>query len=382
MNPDSKKEQSRKKVCHLIHHDGPGGGATTVITHLKNTLDEYDLVVLAGGEGRIAEFCKERKIELVNVPIERLWKCLWGWFPLWKQLRKIQPDLLIVHGQWAGPLGALVGKLAGIGKMVYIAHWPAFYTDWDLRRVIRNHVVESIPVHFCDKVICISPGNLYQYQIRFPDCLGKLIHLRNPYDAVSSPSEDEGRAVRSKYGWSNDLIHVVSLGRISTQKHLEWLLRSWVIVQERVPEARLWIIGDGEEATSIRALALELRLGQSCVFLGEQPSGIDFLKASDVVAMTTLYEGHANVPMEAHACGKPIVANDVDGVGLSIADGVDGYLLPAGDIKEFSEKLIQLCRSQELRKSFGEAGLKNLMKFPVEGVMNDYKTVIRKLIES
>jgi len=98
--------------------------------------------------------------------------------------------------------------------------------------------------------------------------------------------------------------------------------------------------------------------------------------------MTTLYEGHANIPMEAHACGKPIVANDVDGVRLSIIDGVDGYLVPAGDIAGFAEKLIQLCRSREFRESFGEAGLKNLEKFPVEGVMNDYKSVMRGLIKS
>jgi glycosyltransferase involved in cell wall biosynthesis len=86
--------------------------------------------------------------------------------------------------------------------------------------------------------------------------------------------------------------------------------------------------------------------------------------------------------MEAHACGKPIVANDVDGVRLSIVDGADGYLVPAGDIRDFAEKLILLCRSRELRENIGQAGFKNLKKFPVEGVMNDYKTLIRQLIES
>jgi len=372
----------RQRICHLIHEDGPGGGATTVITHLKLTQKEFDLVFLSGGEGRIAEFCKKEKIEFIQLPIDRLWKCLWGWVPLWWQLRKLQPDMLVLHGQWAGPMGALAGKLAGVRKMIYIVHWPAFYTDWDLYRVMRNRIVESIPVHLCDRVICISPENLYQYQIRFPDCLGKLIHLRNPYDSASTPSEEEAAAVRMKFGWDKDLVHVVSVGRISTQKHLEWLIQSWVIVQKEIPEARLWIVGAGEESERMQALARQLGIGGSCVFLGAQLNGINFIKAADVVAMTTLYEGHANIPMEAHACGKPIVANDVDGVRLSIIDGVDGCLVPAGDIAGFAEKLIQLCRSREFRESFGEAGLKNLEKFPVEGVMNDYKSVMRGLIKS
>jgi glycosyltransferase involved in cell wall biosynthesis len=371
-----------KRICHLIHQDGPGGGATTLITHLKQTLGEFDLVFLSGGQGRVAEFCDAQNIAHIKLPIDRLWKCFWSWIPLWWQLRRLNPDILILHGQWAGPLGSLAGKLARVRKMLYIAHWPAFYTDWDLYRIVRNRIVESIPVHLCDRVICISPENLYQYQIRFPDCLGKFVHLRNPYDSSLTPTEDEAIVVREKFGWKKDLVHVVSVGRISTQKHFEWLLQSWVLVQREVPEARLWIVGDGEEEERMHALAHELSIGSSCVFLGAQPKGIEFIKAADIVAMTTLYEGHANIPMEAHACGKPIVANDVDGVRLSIVDGADGYLVPAGDIRDFAEKLILLCRSRELRENIGQAGFKNLKKFPVEGVMNDYKTLIRQLIES
>ncbi|MCE9588236.1 MAG: glycosyltransferase [Verrucomicrobia bacterium] len=265
--------------------------------------------------------------------------------------------------------------------MLYIAHWPAFYTDWDLFRVVRNHIVESIPVHLCGKVICISPENLYQYQIRFPGQLDKLLHISNPYDTSRLPTKEEAVATRLKWGWSNDLIHIVSVGRIATQKHLEWLLQSWVIVQKEVPEARLWIVGDGEEEERMHQLAKELEITATCAFLGAQPKGIEFINAADVVAMTTLYEGHANIPMEAHACQKPIVANAVDGVRLSISDGVDGFLVPAGDVHGFADKLILLCRSKELRNRLGEEGLKNLQQFSFDKVMAKYSAVIATIIE-
>ena len=379
---NSKKKRQFKRICHLIHQDASGGGPTTVIKHIKFYHQEYDIVCLAGGEGRIAEFCKTEKVWFIKLPIERLWKCLWGWIPLWWYLRKLEPDLLVLHGQWAAPLGALVGKLAGIRRMLYIAHWPAIYTDWDLFRVVRNHIVESIPVNLCDKAICISPGNLYQYQIRFPGQLDKLLHISNPYDISRLPTKEEAIATRLKWGWNNDLIHVVSVGRIATQKHLEWLLQSWVIVQKEVPEARLWIVGDGEEEKNMKALASKLEITDTCAFLGAQPKGIDFINAADVVAMTTLYEGHANIPMEAHACQKPIVSNAVDGVRLSVTDGVDGFLVIAGDVQGFAEKLVRLCRSEELRNRLGEAGLKNLQQFAIEKVMAKYSTVIKALIEN
>ena len=376
---NNKKKRQFKRICHLIHQDASGGGPTTVIKHIKFYHQEYDIVCLAGGEGRIAEFCKTEKVWFIKLPIERLWKCLWGWIPLWWHLFKLDPDLLVLHGQWAAPLGALVGKLAGIRSMLYIAHWPAFYTDWDLFRVVRNYIVESIPVHLCDKAICISPGNLYQYQIRFPDQLDKLIHISNPYDVSCMPTREEAVETRQKWGWSKDLIHVVSVGRIATQKHLEWLLQSWVIIQKEVPEARLWIVGDGEEEERMKQLADKLDITDTCSFMGAQTKGIDFINAADIVAMTTLYEGHANIPMEAHACQKPIVANAVDGVRLSVADGVDGFLVTAGDVQGFAEKLIILCRSEEIRNRLGQAGLKNLQQFSLEKVMTKYSDVIATL---
>jgi len=383
MSLENKNQARRqfKRIVHLIADDGSGGGPATVIRHIKFYHQEYDIIFLSGGEGSIVEYCKTERVKCIKLPIERLWKCLWGWIPLWWHLRRLDPDLLILHGQWAAPMGALVGKLARVESIMYIAQWPAFYTDWDLFRVVRNHIAESIPVHLCDKVICISRGNLYQYQIRFPGHLDKLIHISNPYDTSCMPTREEAVETRQKWGWSKDLIHVVSVGRIATQKHLEWLLQSWVIVQKEVPEARLWIVGDGEEEERMHQLAKNLEITDTCAFLGAQPKGIDFINAADIVAMTTLYEGHANIPMEAHACQKPIVANAVDGVRISVTDGVDGFLVTAGDVQGFADKLIILCRSEEIRNRLGEEGLRSLQQFSLDKVMTKYTTVITTLID-
>jgi len=369
-----------KRIVHLISDDGPGGGPATVQRHIKYYFHNYDIIFLHGGSGSIVEYCHKASVRTVQLPIDRLWKCLWGWIPLFCQLRKLQPDLFIVHGQWAAPLGALVGKLAGVRKMIYIAQWPAFYTDWDLYRVIRNHIVESIPVHLCDKTVCISPGNLYQYQIRFPDHLEKLIHISNPFDLSDPPTLEDAVTLRRQLGWRADQINVVSVGRIATQKHFEWLLKSWAIVQKEVPEARLWIVGSGEEDEKMHKLAEKLGITTTCTFLGSKKHGLPYINAADLVAMTTLYEGHANIPMEAHFCSKPIVANAVDGVRMSINDGEDGFLVPAGDIQFFAERLITLCRSRELMEKMGKAGRKNVEKFSLKNVMGKYSLLIETLI--
>jgi glycosyltransferase involved in cell wall biosynthesis len=263
--------------------------------------------------------------------------------------------------------------------MVYISHWPAFYTDWDLYRVVRNRIAESIPVHLCDKTICISPENHYQYQIRFPRLQDKFLQICNPFD-IEAPSPSGAVAVRRQFGWSEEQIHVVSVGRLSSQKHVEWLLESWLEVQKRVPAARLWIIGSGEDENQLHSLAVKLEIERTCTFLGAQKNGIDFINACDVVAMTSLYEGHSNVPMEAHLCGKPIVANSVDGVKVSITEGIDGFLVPPGDTAAFSQRLVELCDSVEIRKRMGDHGKKSVLKFSVKIIMESYSKLITDLI--
>lgn len=377
--PRSNSERLFKRVCHLIHDDGAGGGPLTVLRHLKYYFRKYDIVLIHGGCGVLQEYCRTEKIRNVRLPIDRLWKCLWGWVPLLIHLRRLQPDLLILHGQWGAPLGSVVGKLAGVKRMIYISHWPAFYTDWDLYRVVRNRIAESIPVHLCDKTICISPENHYQYQIRFPRLQDKFVQICNPFD-IEAPSPSGAVVVRRQFGWSEEHIHVVSVGRLSSQKHVEWLLESWLEVQKRVPTARLWIIGSGEDENHLHSMAVKLEIERTCTFLGAQKNGVDFINASDVVAMTSLYEGHSNVPMEAHLCGKPIVANSVDGVRVSITDGIDGFLVSPGDVAAFSRRLVELCESVEIRKRMGEQGKTSVLKFSVKIIMEAYSKLISDLI--
>ena len=96
--------------------------------------------------------------------------------------------------------------------------------------------------------------------------------------------------------------------------------------------------------------------------------------------MTTFYEAHSHSAMEALLCGKPIVANAADGVRYTVTDGVDGFLVPLGDIETFAERLITLCRSKELREKMGEAGQQSVQRFSLSNVMKGYSTLIEDLI--
>jgi len=182
------------------------------------------------------------------------------------------------------------------------------------------------------------------------------------FDPSCVPAAETIRRIREEHNWSGQECHVVSVGRLADQKRVDWLLKSWKIVVEGHYPARLWIIGDGPEEQALKKMAQDLNLGDTCQFLGPR-KGIDYIAAADIVAMSTLYEGHALLPVEAMGCGKPIVANNVDGVRDSFSNGVEGFLVPLGDIAGFAARLIELINDPLLRGDMGARGLERVKAF-------------------
>lgn len=367
------------KICHIIHHDGPGGGPVLTVDQLAATSGHLDLSVIHGGRGKIAAYCEAAGIPHWQVAIDRKATLPLGFFQLIGALRNAAPDVAILHGQWAGPVGAVALRLTGVRRSIYLCQWPSFYSDWDLWRVVRNRISEAIPCRQCDRIVVLSRGNWYQYSLRRLGA-GKLRLIHNGIDLNRIPSPGQIRSLRQAHGWDDRLCHVVSVGRLADQKCVDWLLRSWRIVQEKRPDARLWIVGDGPEEAALHRLAKELEITGTCTFLGSRPNGIEYVAAADIVAMTTLYEGHAILTLEAMASGRPIVASDVDGVGDSIRDGVEGFLVPPAEIAGFAEKLLVLIGNPALRKSMGDAGRLRAPEFSVTTISRQHCLLIEEVL--
>jgi len=368
-----------QKVAHLIHADGTGGGPKSLAAQAGYFRAQFETVVLHGGHGMAAEFCESAGIKHVRLPIDRLYKCFWGFFALCIALRRELPDLLVLHGQWAGFLGSLAGRLTGIRHIVYIARWPAFYTDWDWWRVNRNFLCEWMPCRLSEKIVTVSPSSRYQYLFRGWAKEERLLMIPNSVDPATVPDNARVDQIRRDNGWVADSCHVVFVGRLANEKRVDWLLKSWVVVTRECPSARLWIIGDGEDRQKLQVLADQLCLNETCVFMGTRAGGIDYIAAADIVVITSMYEAHANVPLEAMACGRPVVATQVDGIRDSFAGG-EGFLVPPGDTGLFAQRVIELVDNPALRTQMGAAGKGTVARFNSNDILKRYGNLYREML--
>ncbi|MEO0435134.1 MAG: glycosyltransferase family 4 protein [Cyanobacteria bacterium J06656_5] len=367
------------KISHFIYWDFVGGGASVLVSLMRELKRNHQQILFTSGRETATQGAVKLEIPIVQVPTSSFFRLFFGVWVLALQLIKHRPDVLVLQGQWSALFGAIAGKLAGISRMVYIVHWPAFYTDWDLIRIIRNYLAEKIPCLLVHKVIFLSESNRYHYVCR------QLVHpkktevIANCIDPSNMPSVEDAERLRAEMNWSKEDVNLVCVSRITTQKRIDWLLHSWKIISELNLPAKLWIVGWGLLEDEIAAMIPSLGIDSSCTFLGRSSQGPLFIKAADIVVVPSMYEGHATVPLEAMACEKCVIACKVDGIRESIEHGIDGLLAPPGNHVAMAEAMKNVILNPQLRLQLALQGRKKVTKFNRSRTFGSYERIFEEI---
>ncbi|NKB99325.1 MAG: glycosyltransferase [Pseudomonadales bacterium] len=170
---------------------------------------------------------------------------------------------------------------------------------------------------------------------------------------------------------------VVSVGRLSWEKGQAALLESWARVDRG--EWRLTIVGDGPDRERLEKLAQKLGVGDSVNFVGDIEAPDQILRTAGIFVLSSIYEGFPNALLEAMASGVPVVSFDCpNGPRDIVRDGVDGYLVPAGDTHQLSKKMQDLMNEESLRQQFGKNAMQVAERFSEKHVADLWYEVLRR----
>jgi len=188
---------------------------------------------------------------------------------------------------------------------------------------------------------------------------------------------------------------VLFVGRIEPLKGLDTLIQamSCLDLQQVHRPVHLAIIGGEpdaipedmtEEMTRLQKLCDELCMGGMVVFLGKR--GQDTLpyyySAAEVVVMPSLYESFGMVALEAMACGTPVIASEVGGLGYLVQNDVTGFTVPDSDPAALCEKLSMLLGDTDLRETMGQHAAEYALDYAWEKIaariVEVYRDVVRK----
>ena len=165
---------------------------------------------------------------------------------------------------------------------------------------------------------------------------------------------------------------LLNVGRLVPRKGLDNAIRGLSVLARRHGiSAKLLIVGGNSdlpdpaltpEIGRLQALAREEGIGGLVLFTGRRSR--EFLKlyysAADIFITTPWYEPFGITPLEAMACGTPVIGADVGGIRYSVADGATGWLVPPDDPHALAARAAQMYRDPAAMKAMGRAAIRRV----------------------
>ncbi len=173
---------------------------------------------------------------------------------------------------------------------------------------------------------------------------------------------------------------LVACGRLVEQKGFSYLLDAMSLVRKSLPDASLWIVGEGPDRSTLEGQIANLSLRGSVRLLGFHDNPYRFMAAADVFVLSSIFEGFGNVIVEAMASGTAVVSTDCPyGPSEIISDGVNGLLVPPRNPQALAEAIVRVLRDDDLKAKLKAGGEQRSKHFGAKTIAEAYASVFESL---
>jgi starch synthase len=247
-----------------------------------------------------------------------------------------------------------------LGQLMRLPVYATFQGgDFQLSRL--EHSLRPLTIRACSGLIVATQTEAERVQECYGIASTKLARIFNPMDVVNWPAMDRSEA-RAALGIPLNAQVVVNHGRIDLhRKGLDVLIEAWERVYSDRPDRdlRLLLVGTGRDANQLRDRITTMQL-QGVMWVDEyvrdRTAIRRYLSAADVYTLPSRHEGFPVAPIEAMACGLPVVAADAPGVPDILEGGEDsgGLVVPRGDAVALASALGRVLDNEAWGRELGK----------------------------
>ena len=366
-----------KRILVLIKGLGRGGAEQLLASaapHLDRRRYHYEVAYLLPWKAALVG-----ELEGAGLPVH----CLdgargSGWMQrLGALVREGRFDLVHAHSPLAA-IGARI-RLAGARRprLVYTEHnvWERYHraTYWgNVATYHRNDYVIAVSEHVSDS-------------IRYPRLARALPmpRVETRYQGIDPEGVASRHAVdgaRDELGIPAEAPVVGMVANFKPGKGHGALVDAAVLVRRSVPDARFVLVGRGPFEPDVRRRAQELGVDSSFVYAGYREDATRIMKAFDVLAVPSVYDGLSIALLEAMSLGVPAVLTRVGGNPEVVSDGEQGLVVPPADREALAGGIIALLRDAGLRARLGEAAKRRAADFDIRSAVRRTEEVYEELL--
>ncbi|MDO4304781.1 MAG: glycosyltransferase [Bacillota bacterium] len=174
---------------------------------------------------------------------------------------------------------------------------------------------------------------------------------------------------------------VVAAGRLEEQKNHVNLLYAFKDFLIKFPDYILHLYGQGSLEQELKDLADRLGIRKNVIFEGFHESILNEIKDAGMYVLSSDYEGISNSLLEAMGMGMPVVSTDCPcgGSRMCIQDGVNGFLVPVGQVDALRDAMEKLAGSEELAVRMGREASKVRERFSLQSVVKEWLELLNEI---
>lgn len=180
----------------------------------------------------------------------------------------------------------------------------------------------------------------------------------------------------------NEEKKIIAVGRLAKEKNYPLLLHAFARILPDFPDYRLEILGEGPERKAIELLIQDLALENTVSMPGFVSNVREKVFSASIYALSSEYEGMPNALMEAMCLGTPCITTDfLGGVAHTlIEDGVNGRIVPRGDVDALAQAMAELLSHEQTRKELGKNGKALRKQVTTETIVSEWLSFLHSII--
>jgi D-inositol-3-phosphate glycosyltransferase len=288
----------------------------------------------------------------------------------------------VVHSHYwlSGQVGWLARDCWGV-PLVHSAHTlarvkNAALAEGDVPEPHTRVIGEQQVVVEADRLVANTPAETAQLVDLYGADPARTVTISPGVDLELFTSGSQVVA-RTALGLPTDAVVLAFIGRIQPLKGPDVLLRAAAEMVSRDPalraKLRVLVVGGPSgnglaEPTALHQLAAALGILEQVVFAPPQSGAalVDAYRAADVVAVPSYIESFGLVALEAQACGTPVVAAEVGGLPVAVADGVSGQLVSTHHPNDWADALSAVALHPQRRGQLAAGAAAHARRFSWE----------------
>lgn len=353
-------------LLFLIHDMSHGAGTERVLSTLANELAErgYSINIVSCQNGLSSTFELHENIHLDTLKGEQILNPILRKINNIKKLRDIckqtKFDVIICVDVTL----CLYLPFINVNHSKVIA-WEHFSYDVVFGSKLQK-IARKFSASYCDALVVLTKADLKCYMDN-EKFIKNIVQINNPINITQNIKYKEEKKT------------VLAVGRLENEKGFDLLLQSWKLVEDKYPEWRLKIVGEGSKRAELESLSTNLKLLK--VSLSGYTSNIELeYENADIFVCSSRSEGFGMVLIEAQSYGIPVISFDCPvGPGEIIENGKNGILVENGETQKLAEAIKELIENTELRELLAKNAKYTVMQFNAKAVASEWENLFKTL---